>query len=176
MKIFPVAGAAGSEQRKQLKQTVYIETTIPSYYFSQRKEPEISVLEQWTRDWWDNERHDYELVTSLAVIEELERGDHPLKKEKLAMISSLKQLELTPEILQTVETYIAHKLMPADPQGDALHLALASHCKCDILLSWNCKHIVNYQKAPHSANINRMLGLPVPALLTPFDLLKTRYA
>jgi len=159
-----------------MKQTVYIETTIPSYYFSQRKEPTLVALRQWTREWWDHERHEFELVTSLAVIEELERGDHPLKNEKLLMVSSLKQLELTPEILQTVETYIANKLMPDDPQGDALHLALASHCKCDILLSWNCKHIVNYQKAAHLANINRMLGLPVPALLTPFDLLKARYS
>ena len=165
-----------SNNARHLKQTVYIETTIPSYYHNQRTAPELVALSQWTRDWWDHERHEFELVTSLAVIEELERGNHPLKKEKLAMISSLKQLELTSEIVQTVEAYIEHKLMPNDPQGDALHLALASHCKCDILLSWNCKHIVNYQKAPHLANINRMLGLPVPALLTPFDLLKTRYS
>ena len=159
-----------------MKQTVYIETTIPSYYYSQRKASELVVLSQWTQDWWDNERHDFELATSVAVIEELERGEHPLKKEKLALISSLKQLEVTPEILKTVETYIKSKLMPSDPQGDALHLALASHYKCDILLSWNCKHIVNYRKAGHLENVNRALGLPVPALLTPFDLLQTRYS
>ncbi len=159
-----------------MKQTVYIETTIPSYYYSQRKAADLAVLSQWTRDWWDNERHEFKLATSVAVIEELERGDHPLKKEKLALVISLKQLEITPAILDTVEAYIAHKLMPNDPQGDALHLAIASHYKCDILLSWNCKHIVNYQKAGHLANVNRLLGLPVPALLTPFDLLKTRYS
>jgi len=159
-----------------MKQTVYIETTIPSYYFSQRKEATLAVLREWTRDWWDHERQEFELVTSLAVIEELQQGDHPLKNEKLLMMSSLKQLEVTPEILQTVETYIENKLMPDDPKGDALHLALASHSKCDILLSWNCKHIVNYRKVEHLANINGLLGLPVPALLTPFDLLKTRYS
>ncbi len=159
-----------------MKQTVYIETTIPSYYYSVRKAADLAVLSKWTRDWWDHERQGFELATSVAVIEELERGEHPLKKEKLALVSALKQLAVTPEILGTVEAYIANKLMPNDPQGDALHLALASHYKCDILLSWNCKHIVNYQKAGHLANVNRMLGLPVPALLTPFDLLKTRYA
>ena len=159
-----------------MKQTVYIETTIPSYYYSQRKASDLVALSQWTRDWWDNERHDFELATSVAVIEELERGEHPLKKEKLALVSSLKQLEVRPEILKTVETYIKSKLMPNDPSGDALHLALASHYKCDILLSWNCKHIVNYRKTGHLENVNRALGLPVPALLTPFDLLQTRYS
>jgi predicted nucleic acid-binding protein len=158
-----------------MKPTVYIETTIPSYYYNQRKASDLVVLSQWTRDWWDNERKHFELVTSLAVIEELEQGRHPLKKEKLDLISSLKQLEVTPDILATVEIYIKNKLMPNDPQGDALHLALASHYKCDILLSWNCKHIVNYQKTGHLVNINKMLGLPVPVLLTPFDLLKTNY-
>ena len=159
-----------------MKQTIYIETTIPSYYYSQRKASDLVVLSRWTREWWDKESPEFELATSLAVIEELERGNHPLKAEKLALVGRLKQLEVTPSILETVETYIKSKLMPDDPQGDALHLALASHYKCDILLSWNCKHIVNYQKAGHLANVNRTFGLPVPALLTPFDLLKTRYS
>ena len=159
-----------------MKPTIYIETTIPSYYFSQRKAAELAVLSKWTREWWDNERQRFELATSVAVLEELENGNHPLKKEKLAMVSGLKQLEVKPEIIVTVETYIKSKLMPNDPRGDALHLALASHYKCDILLSWNCKHIVNYQKAGHLVNVNRSLGLSIPTLVTPFDLLKTRYA
>ena len=156
-----------------MKQTIYIETTIPSYYHNSRTDAELRVLSQWTRDWWEQERHAYELVTSLAVLEELRNGDHPLKEEKLSLIRPLKQLEVTPEIVETVDAYITHKLMPNDPHGDALHLAIASHYKCDILLSWNCKHIVNYRKTGHLGSLNRSLNLPVPALLTPFDLLNT---
>ena len=94
-----------------MKPTIYIETTIPSYYYSQRKAAELAVLSKWTREWWDNERQRFELATSVAVLEELENGNHPLKKEKLAMVSGLKQLEVTPEILGTVETYINLLLM-----------------------------------------------------------------
>jgi predicted nucleic acid-binding protein len=157
-----------------MKPTVYIETTVPSYYHNSRSDAEMVVFSQWTRDWWDNHRHEYEIVTSAAVIDELSQGEHPLKAEKLAMMEPLKQLQITAEIIDTVLAYITNKLMPNDPQGDALHLALAAHYKCDILLSWNCKHIVNYQKTGHLQNINRMLGLAVPALLTPLDLLKMR--
>jgi len=64
-----------------MKPTVYIETTIPSYYYNQRKASDLVVLSQWTRDWWDNERKHFELVTSLAVIEELEQGKHPQKRK-----------------------------------------------------------------------------------------------
>jgi hypothetical protein len=159
---------------RQLKQTVYIETTIPSYYHNQRKAPDLVVLSQWTRDWWDNQRQDYDLVSSSAVIDELRKGEHPLKEEKLALMKSVRLLPYADEIGRIVDVYVARKVMPNDPHGDALHLAYASFYKCDVLLSWNCQHIVNYQKAGHIQRINGLLRLHVPALLTPFELLKRR--
>ena len=57
-----------------MKPRVYIETTIPSFYYEVRTEPEMIARQQWTRDWWDNHRSSYELVTSEAVIDELEKG------------------------------------------------------------------------------------------------------
>jgi hypothetical protein len=154
-----------------MKQTVYVETTIPSYYYNSRTTPEIVVLAQWTRDWWDNQRAKYELVTSSAVIDEIEQGDHPLKTEKLTLMRAVNLLPYVDEISDIVDAYIARKVMPNDPRGDALHLAYASFYKCDVLLSWNCKHIVNYQKADHIQHVNGILGLHVPALVTPFELL-----
>jgi len=155
-----------------MKQTIYIETTIPSHYHNQRTATELVALSQWTRDWWDNERKDYEAVSSSAVIDELRRGGHLLKQEKLNPMKSVRLLPYTDEIGRIVDVYIEHKVMPNDPRGDALHLACASFYKCDVLLSWNCQHIVNYQKAGHIQSINGLLRLHVPALLTPFELLK----
>ena len=154
-----------------MKQTIYIETTIPSYYYNVRPSAELKVLGQWTRDWWDKQRDEYELVSSSAVVDELRDGDHPLKKEKLALLNSVKMLAYTDEISRIVDVYIARKVMPNDPLGDALHLAYASFYKCDVLLSWNCQHIVNHKKAGHIQHINGLLGLHVPVLLTPFELL-----
>jgi hypothetical protein len=154
-----------------MKKTVYLETTIPSYYYNQRTAPELVALSQWTRDWWDNERQNYDLVSSSAVIDELRKGDHPLKQEKLDLMKSVRLLPYTDEIGRIVDVYIAQKVMPNDPHGDALHLAYASFYKCDVLLSWNCQHIVNYHKANHIQSTNRLLSLPVPALLTPFAVL-----
>ena len=66
-----------------MKPTIYIETTIPSYYFNSRMDAELQVLGKWTREWWDEKRHEASLVTSVAVLEELSRGNHPFKNEKL---------------------------------------------------------------------------------------------
>ena len=51
-----------------MKPSVYIETTIPSFYFESRPEPEMVARRQWTRDWWDNHRSNYELLTSKSAL------------------------------------------------------------------------------------------------------------
>ena len=61
--------------------------------------------------------------------------------------------------------------MPADPVGDALHLALASVHKADYLVTWNCRHLANANKFDHIRRVNALLGLAVPALVTPLELM-----
>jgi predicted nucleic acid-binding protein len=151
---------------------VYIETTIPSAYHSVRTEPEMIARRNWTREWWDNRRGDYEIVTSDAVIDEPSRGDHPDKAAKLALLKDIPLMEITARAEEVAGVYIERKLMPRDSQGDALHLALASVHNCDILLTWNCQHLANYNKATHIRRVNTELGLHVPALITPFELLE----
>jgi hypothetical protein len=78
---------------------------------------------------------------------------------------------IEPAVTEIVAAYMRHKLMPADPTGDALHLALASLHKCDFLLTWNCTHLANANKFGHIRRLNTMLGLYVPTLTTPLELL-----
>jgi predicted nucleic acid-binding protein len=151
---------------------VYIETTIPSFYFNTRSDAEAVARCNWTNEWWDNHSHLYEKVTSLAVIGELEQGNHPNRQEKLNLISKLPLLSVTDEIREIVKIYIRKKIMPTDPVGDALHLAIASFHKCDILLSWNCQNLVNFRKFDRIRRLNVEIGLFVPNLLTPLELLE----
>ena len=99
-----------------MQSRAYVETSIPSFYFEARSEPDTSVVE-------------------------------------------------------IVEAYIHHKVMPADPAGDALHLALASYHRCDFLVTWNCKHLANANKFGHIRRVNGLLGLLTPSLVTPLELL-----
>jgi hypothetical protein len=43
--------------------------------------PDMIARRDWTRDWWDNHRRGYLLVTSEAVLDELTRGDCPSKEK-----------------------------------------------------------------------------------------------
>ena len=154
-----------------MNRRVYIETTIPSFYHEIRCEPEMVARRDWTREWWDYHRSDFNVVTSEAVIEELESGTFPQKSDALALIQNVPLLDIDDAVADIVDAYIKHTVMPADPTGDTLHLALASFHKCDFLLTWNCRHLANANKFAHIRRVNGILGLFVPALVTPLELL-----
>ncbi len=69
------------------------------------------------------------------------------------MLQAVPLLAETPEIQPIVQSCIAHKVMPKDPSGDALHLAIASFYACEFLVTWNCIHLANPLKeraySPH---------------------------
>ena len=153
------------------KPKVYVETSIPSFYHEIRSEPEMVACRKWTRQWWDKSREEYHVVTSDAVLDELSREGHPDRKQTLSLMQNVELLPIEEETGEIVEAYIEHKLMPRNPVGDALHLALASQHKCDFLLTWNCKHLANANKFSHIEWVNTTLGLFVPTLVTPLGLL-----
>lgn len=128
---------------------------------------------EWTRQWWAQEKDRYELVTSAAVLNELKRSSFPNQEKCLALMEQVVLVRTEPQaISEIVETYIANHVMPSDPVGDALHLALASYHKCDFLLTWNCRHLANANKFGHIRRVNTLLGLFVPSLVTPLELLE----
>lgn len=152
--------------------TVYIETSIPSFYYETRTEPEMIARKNWTREWWDKHRNQYNIVTSNGVIAELQEGEYPSQQDALNLLSPVSKLDVPDEIADIIDAYISNHLMPRERLGDALHLAIASFHKCDFLLTWNCSHIANANKFEHIRIINTRLGLFVPALITPIELLE----
>lgn len=156
------------------KPRVYVETTIPNFYYDRRTDPAIVDRRIWTREWWSVAERDYELVTGAPTIAELLAGITPRVDPRIRLVSVFPVLIPDAAVDETVEVYLRHKLMPARPSADAEHLALASHNACDFIVTWNCKHLANPNKARHVARINRMLRLHVPTIATPWDLLRRR--
>ena len=153
------------------KPRVYVETSIPSFYHELRTTPNVVARRDWTRQWWDGAWAKYELLTSPAVINEMSAGIPERSALRLSLIRDLPLLPIELAITEIAATYVQQKVMPADPAGDALHLAIASFHKCDFLVTWNCAHIANANKFGHIRRVNSMLGLFVPALVTPLELL-----
>ncbi len=149
---------------------VFIETTIPSFYYDTRKGAEVMHCRESTRFWWGIHSERYELFTSRFVLLELSRAPEAKRKNALTLMAGVNVLPEPADLEDVVAFYIDNKLMPADEGGDAVHLAFASLYKMDFLLTWNCEHLANANKARHIMVLNNRLGLFVPIVTTP-DLL-----
>jgi predicted nucleic acid-binding protein len=151
--------------------SVYIETTVPSYYHETRSSPQVSAWRYVTRQWWDHHRRRYELYTSRFVLAELARARAPKAGRARTLLKNVAVLDEPPGLEEVVGYYIEHKLMPAEAGGDAVHLALASMHSMDFLLTWNCRYLANANKIQHVAVLNGRLRLHVPVITTPLSLM-----
>ena len=153
------------------RQRIYVETTIPSAYYTDRTDPVMVAQRDSTREWWRIASASCELVASPAVLRELANGTSRHVPARMALLGECPLLEITPAIMETAGVYVSRKVMPAHPFEDALHLALASHNRCEVLATWDFRHLANPTKFNHIRRINTQLGLFVPLIATPAQLL-----
>lgn len=152
-----------------MKKKVYLDTTIPSYYYDDRDE--TAFLIGATRNWFRDEAGLYDIYISDETLVEAQEGAHPHKEKILYFLSRLNLLPFEEMLEEIVQTYINNHLMPQEFGGDALHLAYASYYKIDFLLTWNCNHLANANKREHIRVINSRMGLFVPEITTPLELI-----
>jgi len=124
-----------------------------------------------TRRWWDSEREDYELVVSQYVVDEASAGDPTLAAQRLETLEGIPLLPNAPEIPQIAAEIMSLGVLPAKAQVDALHIAAVAHHRIQYLLTWNCKHIANAKILPSIHNVLTDLGIPIPIICTPEEML-----
>jgi len=152
--------------------TVYIETSVPSYYFETRQTEKATAWRAATREWWDAHRHGDQLQTLQVVIAELSQAPVVKGRKALQLLDGIPILPEPEGLAKVVEYYLEQRLMPVEgSEGDAYHLAMASMNSMDYLLTWNCRHLANANKVRHISVVKQRLGLHVPIVTTPLTLI-----
>ena len=82
--------------------------------------------------------------------------------------SQIERIESTEESNRLAEQYIAENVVGESSLTDCKHIALATVSHADVLVSWNCKHIVNVQRGKGYNNVNEKLGYPRIEIRTPY--------
>jgi hypothetical protein len=153
-------------------QSVYIETTIPSYLTAWPAKNLIAAAHQAiTRDWWELRRHDFQLYTSQLVILEASAGDPTAAQLRL---EALKGIPLAPstETVEWIASELARlALVPPNAAADAFHIGYASVHEIDYLLTWNCRHIANAERLPAIEAFLAENDFPIPIVCTPEQLM-----
>ena len=112
----------------------------------------------------------FTLCIGAPVVEELQ----PAPERVLAHFQSLFPLAqpagMSPEVLSLRDRYLAADIVGAGSATDALHVALATLNACELLVSWNYKHIVHRDKAPRYNAVNTLMGFPTIGIFTPAEV------
>ena len=154
-----------------MKRKIYVETSVISYLTAHASKTIIGAAhQQITLAWWET-RDQYELLVSEAVLRECGAGDPDAATKRLAVLKDVPLLLITEEALQIAESLVEHGTVPTKAAEDALHIAVATVNGVDYLLTWNCRHIANPEMQRGIAEYLEQIGLFLPFICTPEELL-----
>lgn len=150
-----------------MKLRVYIDTSVVGGYFDDE-------FDDVTKLFFDRIfKKDFLVYFSEVNEAELSLAPDFVKELKLSIPSECyRYLELDDESRQLAETYINEKILGKSSLDDAYHIALTTVNRLDVLVSWNFKHIVNYDKIKLFNSINLKLGYPMIDIRSPKEFVR----
>jgi hypothetical protein len=83
----------------------------------------------------------------------------------------VEELAFTEEMAQLRDAYLAAHVLAPRWRDDAAHVAAASVARVDLIVSWNFRHLVKWQKMRAFNAVNIRLGYPLITILSPREVI-----
>jgi len=97
----------------------------------------------------------YQLLLSELVDAEIQDAPVEVKEKYSEFVGCAEEmLELGTEALELADKYLKHKILTVNFRDDARHIAVATVAGADLLVSWNFKHIVKFDKIQRFNAVN----------------------
>jgi predicted nucleic acid-binding protein len=148
---------------------LYLDTSVLSHMFA---EDVPEKTEQTKLFWRELSGGKFEVFVSAITLDEIEQCAEP-KCSK--MIGKLKEIAYTiqprtKEVIELANAYIKNGVLTSKSQDDCMHIASAVIANCDIIVSWNFKHLVNYKtiggvKVVNSMNYYKAIEIMSPNMI-----------
>lgn len=157
-----------------MKKTVYIETTVASYYTGRpSRDLVIAGRQEATRELWPRLTSEFETYISALVLAEARRGDPGQAERCLQAIAQFPMLDLDEEARALAEDIIAGKAIPDEYPEDALHIAVAAVNGVQVLVTWNFSHLNNPFTRMMIRQVVQNAGYVCPEICSPDELLES---
>ena len=115
-----------------------------------------------------------EMIAVVSELTELELEDAPREvQDILTEITEkyIESVELTEEAVNLAKKYIEEEVIGEGKLVDAEHIAIATICRVDVLVSWNFKHIVNLQRIHGYNSVNLKYNYPILEIRSPLEVI-----
>jgi predicted nucleic acid-binding protein len=111
------------------------------------------------------------LVVSELTLRELETAPDEVRQVLDRVPAAYVEiLPLSPEAEELAAAYIGEGAIGTRMRADALHIAVATVARVDVLVSWNFKHIVNLKRIHAYNSVNLKRGYPLLEIRTPREV------
>ena len=94
---------------------------------------------------------------------------------RLDVLKEIPLLAVSQAAIDLARRFIAVGVLPSLADRDAAHIGIATVQRMDILLTWNCRHIANAAIQDRLRRTAADLGLKLPTICTPEELLGHSY-
>jgi predicted nucleic acid-binding protein len=147
------------------KQRVYIDTSVIGGCFDTEFAP-----------WSNGLRKDFRLGNFTAVVPEVVAAEiAPAPQEIRDQYAELlawepEFAELTDAVRELAAAYQKRGIVPQKYSNDTVHIALATVAEVDMLVSWNFRHIVRFDKIRIFNAVNRELGFKPLEIYSPREV------
>ncbi len=116
----------------------------------------------------------FRLVVSPVVADEIAGAPDIVRALFRETATLAERVATVPEAVELQQAYIKAGVVGTASFSDALHVALATVHECRLIVSWNFKHIVHFDKIPlyngvSQANGYGSIGIHSPAEVVEFD-------
>ena len=110
-------------------------------------------------------------VVSHLVAAELVPAPQPVQEKYQELLEfETEVLGESPEASALAAKYGEHRILPESFTADGLHIALATVAAVDILVSWNFKHIVRFDKIRQFNAVSREAGYKEIEIYSPREV------
>ena len=150
---------------------VYLDTSVVSYLDQQDASEKMSE----TKEVWDKIKEgNYEVFISTLVIDELQKCQEPKRTYLLNQLNEIDFtiLEVNEGTVRLAEKFIDFGVLKKKSFEDCQHIAAAILSNCDIIVSWNFKHIVNVKTIRGIKVVTTMEGYKDILIYPPTALLE----
>jgi hypothetical protein len=156
-----------------LKPQVYLETSFVSYLVATpSSDVVLAGRQQVSRDWWEQQKHLFDLRISEFVLREAEAGDPEVAARRLRVLKGIPEIAIEPEMLSLAQSMISTGPLPQIARVDAAHLAVAVVGGVDYIMTWNFKHMANAVVRQKIERFCRASGYEPPVICTPEELVE----
>jgi hypothetical protein len=84
--------------------------------------------------------------------------------------TSVEKVDINDEVKVLAEEYVKAGVLGRASEADALHVAAATVAAADLILSWNFRHIVNYNRILGFNSVNLRSGYRSMLILSPLEV------